>query len=256
MIVDPRDAMLERLVSDAGITSGMRVLDLGSGHGRVTAMLSRIVGDEGYVVGVDRDPNAIAVARSNAARLGLRNVRFEMSELGALADASFENPFDGRFDAAVGRRVLMYVRDPIAALRAARAHVRSGGVFVVQEQDTSMVPVSSAPTPLHDKIHGWVWAMVQRENANPRFGLELPSLFEGAGLVLEDIRVEAVMQTAKRRLATAEMVRAVMPRIVAQGVATEDEIDIDTLDQRLERELVETGASFIGDVVYGAWGRC
>lgn len=250
MFVDPREAMLERLLLDAGISQGMRVLDLGSGHGRVSTMLARIVGPTGAVVGVDRDPDAIAVARSNAARDRLDHVRYQQLDLAALATATLGDAFD----AAVARRVFMYVADPVAALRAAKTQVRRGGVIVVQEQDTSMVPVASAPLPLHHQVHNWVWTMVEREGANTRFGLSLPSVFAQSDVALRELRVESVLQTHARRLATADTIRAVMHRIIARGVATKSEIDIDTLDQRLERELVETGASFVGDAVFGAWG--
>jgi SAM-dependent methyltransferase len=251
MMVDPRDVMLQRLLVDAGISASMRVLDLGCGYGKVSAMLSRIVGPSGSVTGVDRDPSAIEVAKRSAASQGLTNTRFQVTSIESLAESSLKGPFD----AAVARRVFMYVPDPVAALLAVKGQVRAGGVVVLQEQDTSMVPVASAPLPLHRRVHEWVWTMVEREGANVRFGLALPSVFARAGLSLEELRVEAVAQTASRRLPTADMVRAVMPRIVAQGVATEAEIDVDTLDQRLEAELTESGASFVGDVVFGAWGR-
>lgn len=44
-------------------------------------------------------------------------------------------------------------------------------------------------------------------------------------------------------------------RIVERGVATEEEIDVDTLDQRLADELRSANATYVGDVVFGAWAR-
>ena len=52
---DVRDQMTERLLSDAGIGVGMRVLDVGCGRGDVSFMIGRRVGEHGYVLGVDRD---------------------------------------------------------------------------------------------------------------------------------------------------------------------------------------------------------
>jgi hypothetical protein len=31
-------------------------------------------------------------------------------------------------------------------------------------------------------------------------------------------------------------------------------VDVDTLDQRLEDELRETGGAFVGDALFSAWG--
>ena len=52
-----------RLLVDAGVTSGMRVLDVGTGVGDVAFLVAELVGDTGSVVGVDRAPAAVAVAR-------------------------------------------------------------------------------------------------------------------------------------------------------------------------------------------------
>jgi ubiquinone/menaquinone biosynthesis C-methylase UbiE len=252
MIVDARDGMMERLLADAGIAAGMRVLDLGCGHGNVAQMIARRVGDGGRVVGVDRDPRALATAREAAAARGFGNVTFveaDLHLLGALPEAR------APFDAAVGRRVLMYQPDAAAALRAVAAVVRPGGAVALQEVDASMVPASSAELPLHRRVHGWVWQMVAREGGTLTMGLQLTGAMERAGVTVADVRAEAVVQTAARRLPTAAMVRAVLPRIVERGVATPEEVDVDTLDQRLEDELRVAAAAYVGDMVFSAWGR-
>ncbi len=49
-----------RMLEEAGITRGMKVLDVGSGAGDVALLLADLVGPLGKVVGVDRNPRAIA----------------------------------------------------------------------------------------------------------------------------------------------------------------------------------------------------
>ena len=53
----------------------------------------------------------------------------------------------------------------------------------------------------------------------------------------------------------ASIVRAMFPRIVGQGVATEQEIDIDPLDQRMVDERVKADTTFVGELAFGAWAR-
>mgnify|MGYP001027872591 CR=1 FL=1 len=65
--------------------------------GGPTDVVARIVGEGGCVLGVDRDPAPIAVARRRAAELGLGRVAFEERDLAALS------PTAERFDAAVAR---------------------------------------------------------------------------------------------------------------------------------------------------------
>jgi len=56
------DPLTERVFRAAGLGNGMRVLDLGSGAGDVAMLAARLVGREGEVVGMERDPEAVASA--------------------------------------------------------------------------------------------------------------------------------------------------------------------------------------------------
>ena len=51
-----------RLFRDAGIASGMRVLDIGCGMGDVTMLAAQLVGPSGRVVSIDRDQASIETA--------------------------------------------------------------------------------------------------------------------------------------------------------------------------------------------------
>ena len=75
-MADIINAMTERLLADAGISAGMRVLDVGCARGDVTFMVARLVGEEGQVLGLDRDARPLAVARERARDLGFLKVTF------------------------------------------------------------------------------------------------------------------------------------------------------------------------------------
>ena len=94
----------ERLLRDAGIGAGMRVLDIGCGMGDVSMLAAQLVGPSGQVVGVDLDGLALARARERASALGLANVTFVQSDV-TRPDAS------ALFDAIVGRLVLQFLPD-------------------------------------------------------------------------------------------------------------------------------------------------
>ena len=70
------DPITRQFFREAGIAPGMRVLDVGSGAGDVAFLLAELVGDSGDVVGVDRAPGALAVARARADADSRRNVSF------------------------------------------------------------------------------------------------------------------------------------------------------------------------------------
>jgi hypothetical protein len=86
-------------------------------------------------------------------------------------------------------------------------------------------------------------------------GFGLYASLTRAGLAVERMRAEAIVQTPNAPHAVAAIIRAMLPRIVSRGVATEAEIDIGTLDQRLAEERVGTDAIFVADVMFGAWAR-
>src|SRR5246127_642066 len=116
----------ERFFREAGIASGQRVLDLGSGVGDVAMLVARLVGSSGEVVAIERDPKSIARASARVAEAGFHNVSFNESNVNEILDVK-------PFDAAVGRFILMYLPDPVATLRSISQVVRPGGVFVFQE---------------------------------------------------------------------------------------------------------------------------
>ncbi len=60
----------------AGIDSGMRVLDVGSGSGDMAFLVTDLVGSKGEVIGADRAASAVAWASARARSAGIRNVVF------------------------------------------------------------------------------------------------------------------------------------------------------------------------------------
>lgn len=239
--------LTERLLREAGISAGMRVLDVGCGRGDLTFMAARLVGASGSVLGVDRDERALEAARARKRELAFEHVDF------AAADVTAPPP--GPYDAVIGRRVLMYVPDRVRAMRALAEVLVPGGLAVFQEVDATMLAATSGVHPLHERTKRWIWDTVIREGVTTSMGLELPSTFAAAGLELQRIRAEAIVQVAGRRHVTAAIVRAMLPRIVEHGVASEEEIQIETLEERLADELRHSDTAWIGDVVFGAWAK-
>ena len=65
----------------AGLKTGERVLDLGSGGGIDCFLASQQVGETGHVIGLDMTPDMLELARKNQANLGLTNVEFIKGEM-------------------------------------------------------------------------------------------------------------------------------------------------------------------------------
>ena len=53
----------------------------------------------------------------------------------------------------------------------------------------------------------------------------------------------------------AAIVRAVLPRLLRHGIATEADVDVETLDDRLAAERREAAATCLWEMVFCAWAR-
>ncbi|WP_258195209.1 hypothetical protein [Pseudomonas japonica] len=97
--------------------------------------------------------------------------------------------------------------------------------------------------------------MIAREGADLHIGFNLHGIFTQAGLTVESVRAECVVQTPDTPYGLGNIVRACLPRIVALGVASASEVDIETLQERLDQERSASSGVYIGDVMFGSWAR-
>lgn len=94
-----------RLVADARLRSGMRVLDLGSGTGYPALLAAQTVGPSGNVTGIDLAEQMLEAARRKAASLKLSNITFKTGDATIL-------PFEAAaLDAVITRFCLMFLPD-------------------------------------------------------------------------------------------------------------------------------------------------
>jgi SAM-dependent methyltransferase len=228
-----------RALVEAGVVTGMRVLDVGSGSGDVSCLLADLVGRAGSVVGVDRESASVAVARERAAARGIENVGFRV---GAIDPGAHR----GRFDAVVGRFVLMHQPDQAATLARAVAAAAPGGVVVFVESNmaTLLTETHSLPrSPLYDRIVRWTCAVVDAAGADLHAGLRLRRTFLDAGLPEPRVRMETPVEGGESPLYRylAESMTSMWPLATRFGIQGFTASEIADLADRLRSELLESG---------------
>jgi SAM-dependent methyltransferase len=235
------------IFAEAGIRPGMRVLDLGCGAGDVTFVAADLVGPDGFVVGVDRSPDALAQARLRAGQRGLTQVQFVEGDINDPA-------LGGPFDAMVERLALWLVPDPATVLRRQATVLRPGGLVVLVEADFSMMR-SLPESPEFTQRTGWVIEALARAGI-VGLGPRLWPIVQEAGLrPLGMIGVQPYFGPGDE-VGTAFLVentRVAAPLIVDTGVATAEEIGMDTLEQLIRDGGQETQGVFGIYMLLSVW---
>ena len=238
-------AHTERFFRRAGIGSGQRVLDLGSGVGDVALIAGRLVGSGGEVVGAERDARAIAKARARMSELGLKHVRFTQIDVADL-------PVDRPFDAAVGRYILMFLRDPVSVVRGASRLVRPGGVVAFQEPCWKSFLEQIESLPLWRAAGALMAETFQRTGANIRMGPELSAAFVNAGLPEPETQSDTLIG-AERWM--PDVIQTLVPQIQALNLPLASLGDLNTLFPRLLEEAESRDVPAPLPAMIGAWVR-
>ncbi len=204
------------LFDRVGIGHGAHCVDVGCGGGHVSRELANRVGAAGSVVGIDLDPNVLALATQEASEAGITNIEFRCGDATQLDRSDY--------DVAYARCVLSHVGDPARVVSAMAATLKPGGVVVLEDVDFTghfCFPHCEA----HDRYVELYRETVRRRGGNADLGPSLPSLLQAAGL--EDIGV-AVWQgcalEGDAKMISPLTLARIADSVVSEGVASAEEV--------------------------------
>jgi ubiquinone/menaquinone biosynthesis C-methylase UbiE len=233
----------------AGIASGMRVLDVGCGVGDVSFAARQLVGDAGQIVGIDRGGDAIQEGRERAREAGWTNISFEVADCDAFSCGE-------KFDAVVGRLVLMYLQDPGKTLRSFKRLLKDRGRIAFLEYDMGLSPFSYPRNELFEQTCNAIRSAFARTGGRVRMGAELYSTFVAAELPAPELHVEIPAGGGPDWIAyemVTEVARTLLPVMEKFGITTARELEIDTLAERLRSQCVRDGTVVFAPAIVGAW---
>jgi ubiquinone/menaquinone biosynthesis C-methylase UbiE len=247
-VINPlTDSFLRR----AGISAGMRVLELGCGIGEVSLITARLVGPHGHVHCIDIDAHGLEIARGRTSSAGHDHVTFEQVDV-------LQHTPSKPYDAVIGRHILIHTADALAVLRHAVAIVHTGGLIAFQEHDLSFYPRGYPELPLMFRVEELIVECFRRTVPRPNVGTQLFWLMQEAGLPPPECRLECVMDGGPHSPVyewLAETLRSLLPRLESLGVTTVAEVDSDTLPERLRKEVCEKRGVVIVPALIGAFAR-
>ncbi|MFM8347033.1 MAG: methyltransferase domain-containing protein [Bacteroidota bacterium] len=180
-----RLSLLNRLMNDrylpkVPVREGMRVFDAGSGLGQFSARLAEVVGPNGFCLGLERDEQQLAVARTLEGPV----LHFRQGDI-------FSIPFhpgeEGSFDLVHARFLLEHLPDPARAIRQMKRALKPGGTLCISDDDHQAMVLFPEPEGFRQLWDAYMDAYVEVGN-DPWIGRKLPKLFHEQGFC--DIRID------------------------------------------------------------------
>lgn len=158
----------------AGIlTEGMTVLDVGCGTGAITRGIAEAAGPNGLVIGMDSNPSLIEKARK--AHGEIPGLSFEIGDI-------YNLPYHHQFDIVTCSRLLIWLSDPLKALKMMTAAAKMGGRILIV--DYNHEKISWDPQPPSSMLNFYSSYLKWRSEAGMDNAIadSLPEMFQKLGL--------------------------------------------------------------------------
>ncbi|MCC8459087.1 class I SAM-dependent methyltransferase [Photorhabdus aegyptia] len=241
----------DRLLTEAGIRTGMQVLEIGCGAGDLTRLIANRVGPSGHVTAVDVSSEAIRVARSRLYEDEGKHITFVQADADTFSD-------DQRFDALIGRYVLMHQPDPARTLRHLSGFLKPNGIVAFHELGLDGDYCSTPSVPLWEKLGMWIDKTFRLVAPSYNLGRQFAKVFAEVGLLEPHIFGEQLIGCGKSTPLipwTVSTMHILLPAAIRYSIVDEYEVDIATLQARLAKEISATDGQILAPLQFCAWAK-
>ena len=209
-------ATKERLLG-TGLKPGWHCLEVGPGAGSILRWLSRTVGENGKVIGVDINPQV---------KISRKSESLEIIQVD-IAHAPLPQEY---FHVAHARFTLIHTPHGKKALRQVFHALRPGGCLVLEEPDFTAAQVLAGPPSWTQSVHRVQQAILEmfRESGlNPAFGLCLPKLIHQLGYTQLTVHHHAPITRGNSAMANIMSLSAqqLTQKYLATGLVTRRDIN-------------------------------
>jgi SAM-dependent methyltransferase len=209
----------DALLRAAGITAGMRCIDVGCGVGHVSRVLARLVEPDGRVLGLDFDGRKLEEARQGARKAGLTNLEFRQADV-----TGWTEP--GAYDVVYGRFIVSHLPDRAGVVRRFADALRPRGVLVLEDIDFAGA-FCHPPNAAYARYCELYTRLIERRGGDANAGVTLFGLCREAalqGLVLRVVQPTHCECTAEKELSLSTLIN-IGDAAVAEGLVTREELE-------------------------------
>jgi SAM-dependent methyltransferase len=237
------------LLNRIGVRLGARTVDIGCGPIGIMDLLSELVGQDGVVVGVEREPRFLDIARIELGRLGLRNVTV------VSADARNTGLEKGSYDLVHERLVLINLPLPTQQriVEEMFSLLKSGGTIVLQEYDAASYTCHPAH-PSWNALAGIFQEIFHAAGGNDFEGRTLANLlqFTGAANVEQCGYVRFPKVGEYQRTHLLSLIDSLRDSIIASGRMSDAELSAHVT--ALAGHLSDPTTTVVDKLMVQAWG--
>lgn len=174
------NASTHAFLASRGPLSDKRFLDVGSGGGSVSVMVSGMVGPQGHVTAIDFDQDIIDLCIADARHLKIGNITYRTLDAHALDYAE-------EFDVGYARFLLSHLQHPGKVLHRMIESLKQGGRIFIEDIDFSG-HFCHPPSRAFDTYVSWFATAAANNGQDPHIGQKLFRLLRDESL-LDDVRV-------------------------------------------------------------------
>jgi SAM-dependent methyltransferase len=162
---------------------------------------------------------------------------------------------DERFDAVVGRFILVFLPEPAAVIRRLARLLRPGGVIAFQEPVREATQAINAHLPLQHACGVRLREAFAKARADTEIGGKVHALFQEAGLRAPQLRCDAPIDGSDELACYAYDLLVSVQRSTAEHEEFAELGEFESLARRLSAEMQSAKSCCAGPVLIGAWSQ-
>jgi len=198
------------------LRKGINALDLGCGTGKVTAILAKMIGDQGKVLGVDISELNIKIATNYTESKQIKNASFETLD-------AYKLKSENKYDVIYSRFLLSHLSNPQIVLANMLRALTSGGALLIEETDFS--GHFSYPTSTYfDQYVSLYQDLLKKRGADANMGQGLVKLLTDTGFTGIKFQISQPAHIHEEGKLMAEITfKGISQALFQEGLITKEE---------------------------------